>query len=97
MDSKTKIEELHEDGVPVILENYYFKLLNKFKVISCISSPPPTLYKHINTLPMWTRTLIQNYRNETLGPSILEIIQNKCDIIIASDGNKSEQNQEGLG
>ena len=51
IDSKTKIEELYEDGVPVILKNYHFKLLNKFKVISFISSPPPTLSKHINTLP----------------------------------------------
>ena len=71
MDSKTKIEELHEDGVPVILKNYHFKLLNKFNVTSCISSPPPTLSKHINSLPRWTRTLIQNYRDERSGPSLL--------------------------
>ena len=51
MDSKTKIEGLHKNGVPVILENHHFKLLNKFKVTSCISFPPPTLSKHINTLP----------------------------------------------
>ena len=74
MDSKTTIEELHEDGVPVILENYHFKLVNKFKVTSCISSSPPTLSKHINTLPRWTRTLIKNYRDVTSGPSLLEII-----------------------
>ena len=43
IDSKAKIEELHEDGVPVILKNYHFKLLNKFKVTSCISSSSPTL------------------------------------------------------
>ena len=34
MDSKTKIEELHEDGVPVLFENYHFALLNQFKVTS---------------------------------------------------------------
>ena len=95
MDSKTKIEELHEDGVPVLLENYPFTLLNKFKVTSWISSSPPTLSKNINTLPRWTRTLIQNYRDETSGPSLLEILQNKYDIIIASDWSKSERKSGG--
>ena len=71
MDSKTTIDELHEDGVPVILEKYLFKLLNKFKVTFCILSPPPTLSKHINNLPKWAKTLIQNYKDETLGPSLL--------------------------
>ena len=95
MDSKTTIDELHEDGVPVILETYIFKLLNKFKVISCILFPPPTLSKHINNLPKWARTLIQNYKDETLGPSLLELIQNHCDIIIASDGSKSDHKSGG--
>ena len=95
MDSKTKIEELHEEVVTVILENYHFKLLNKFKITSCISSPPPTLSKHIDTLPRWTKTLIQNYRDEKSGSSLLKIIQNNCDIIIASDGSKSEHKSGG--
>ena len=94
MNPKT-IEELHEDEFPVILENYHFKLLKKFRVTSCISSPPPILSKHINTLPRWTKTLIQNYRDETSGPSLLKIIQNKCDIIIVSDGSKSEHKSGG--
>ena len=51
MDSQTKIEKLQEDGIPVLLEIDNFKPLNKFKVTFCISSPPPTLHKHINTLP----------------------------------------------
>ena len=95
MDSKTTIDELHEDGVPVILETYLFKLLNKFKVTICILSPPPTLSKHIDKLPKWAKTLIQNYKDETLGPSLLELIQNNCDIIIASDGSKSDQKSGG--
>ena len=89
MDSQTKIEEVQEDGIPVLLEIDKFKPLNKFKVTSCISSPPSTLPKHINTLPRWSRTLIQNYKDETLGPSLLELIQTKSDITIASDGSKS--------
>jgi len=50
MNSQTKIEELQEDGIPVLLELDKFKPLNKFKVTACISSPPSTLSKHINTL-----------------------------------------------
>ena len=63
MDSKTTIDELHEDEVPVILEKYLFKLLNKFKVTFCILSPPPTLSKHINNLPKWAKILIQNKKH----------------------------------
>ena len=90
MDSKITTNELHENGIPVILENYLFKPLIKFKVTSCILSPPPILSKYINTLLRWTKTLIQNYTDETSGPSLLKLIQNKCDIIIASDGSKSD-------
>ena len=89
MDSQTKIEELQEDGIPVLLVSDTFKPLHKFKVTSCIFTPPSTLPKHINTLPRWSRTLIQNYRDEVLGPSLLELIQTKSEIIIASDGSKS--------
>ena len=58
MDSKTTIDKVHENGIPVILENYLFKPLNKFKVTFCILSPPTTLSKHINNLPKWARTLV---------------------------------------
>ena len=95
MDSRTTIDEVHKDGVPVILVKYLFKLLHKFKVTFCILSPPPTLSKHIINLPKWAKTLIQNYKDKTLGPSLLELIQNICDIIIASDGSKSDHNSGG--
>ena len=58
MDSKTIIDEEHEDRIPVILENYLFKLLNKFRATSCILFPPTTLSKHINDLPKWAKTLV---------------------------------------
>ena len=57
--------------------------------------PPPTLSKHIDKLPKWAKPLIQNYKDETLGPSLLEIIQNNYDIIIASDGSKSDHKSGG--
>ena len=71
MDSQTKIEELQEDEIPVLIELDKFKPLLKFKVTACIYSPPSTLSKHINTLPNWSRILIQNYKEENLGPSLL--------------------------
>ena len=95
MDSQTKIEELQEDGIPVLLVSDTFKPLHKFKVTSCIITPPSTLPKHINALPRWSRTLIQNYRDEVLGPSLIELIQNRSEIIIASDGSKSESKSGG--
>ena len=91
MNTKTKLEDFYENGVPVLLKNDFFKLLNKLKVTACISSPPSTLLKHIHTLPTWTRTLIQNYQDETLGPSLLAILQQKYNIIIASDGSKGKR------
>ena len=51
-DSKTDIEELYENGVPVLLDSDCFTPFNKFKVIACITSPPPTLFKYISVLPM---------------------------------------------
>ena len=95
MDSQTKIEELQEDRIHVLLESDNFKPLKKIKVTSCIFSPPSTLLKDINTLPRWSQTLIQNYRDEALGPSLLEIIQMKREIIIASDGSKSDSKSGG--
>ena len=95
MDSKTEIEELYEDEVPVLLKKDCFKPLTKFKVSACISSSPSTLLKHINTLPIWTSTLNQNYQDELLGPSLLAILQQKFDIIIASDGSKSKRKSGG--
>ena len=95
MDSKTEIEELYEDEVPVLLKKDCFKPLTKFKVSACISSSPSTLLKHINNLPIWTRTSIQNYQDETLSPTLLDILQHKCDIIITSDGSKSEEKSGG--
>ena len=96
MDFKIEIEILYEDGFPVLLKNDCFKPLNKFKVTACISSPPSTLIKHINTLPKWIRTLIQNHQDEVLGPNLLAILQRKYDIIIASNGRKGEKNRRGL-
>ena len=95
MDSQTKIEEVQEDRIPILFVSDTFKPLHKFKVISCIFIPPSTLPKHINTLPRWSRTLIQNYRDEVLGPSLLELIQTKSEISIASDGSKSESKSGG--
>ena len=95
IDSKTEIEEICEDWVSVLLESDCFKPFNKFKVTACIKSPPPTLFKHINILPLWKRTLIQNYKNEISGTILLYLLQHKCDIIIASDGSKSERKSIG--
>ena len=94
MDSKTIIDEVNEDGIPVILKQFLFKPFNKFKVTSCILFPPTTLSRHINNLPKWARTLVQNYKDGT-GPSLLEIIQDNRDIIIASDGSKSNHKSGG--
>ena len=95
MDSKTELENLYEDGIPVLLKNDCFKPHHQFKVTACISSPPSILIKHINTLPTWTRTLIQNHQDELSGPSLLELLQRKCDILIASDDSKSESKSGG--
>ena len=93
-DSKTGIEELFEGGVPVLLESYCFTPFNKLKVTVCITSPPTTLSKHISILPMWKRILIQNYKDEISGPILLDFIQQKCDILITSDGsNKAKANR----
>ena len=91
MDSKTELEDLYENGVPVLLKNDCCQPLSKFKVIAYISSPLSTLIKHINTLPKWTRTLIQNHQDELLGSILLAILQRKYDMIIASDGSKRER------
>ena len=95
MDSQTKIEKLQEDGIPVLLEIDNFKPFNKLKVTSCILSPLSTLPKHINTLPRWSHTLIRNYRDEALGPSLLKLIQTKSEITIASNGSKSNSESGG--
>ena len=58
MDSKTELEYLYEDRIPVLLKNHCFRPHHQFKVTACISSSPSTLIKHINALPTWTRTLI---------------------------------------
>ena len=95
IDSKTELDDLYEDEITVLLRKNCFQPLNKFKTTACISSPPSTLIKHINTLTIWTRNLIQNHQHECLGPSLLEILQRKCDIIIANDGSKSESKLGG--
>ena len=57
--------------------------------------PPPTLFKYINILPLWKRSLINNYKDEISGPILLYLLQQKCNILIASDGSKSERKSRG--
>ena len=76
-DFKTDIKNIYEDGIPILLESDYFAPFNKFKMIACITSPPPTLSKHISILPMWKIILIQNYKDEIPGLILLDLIQQK--------------------
>ena len=50
---------------------------------------PLTLKQHINNLPEWKRLLIQSATEINTNKPLIELIQGKRDILIASDGSKA--------
>ena len=54
-----------------------------------------SLKRHIDSLPEWKRLLIQSTKELDAKESLIELIQNKKDIIIASDGSKATTKSGG--
>ena len=95
MDSKIKTKNIPHRATPIKKRDNNFTYYPQHDLEATPPTVPMTLKRHINNLPKWKKLLIQSAVELKTKEPLIEVIQGKPDIIIASEGSKSATKSGG--
>jgi len=89
MNSKIKTNAIPQRATPIKKQDNKFIYYPQHDLEVTPSTVPTTLKRYIHNLPEWKRLLIQSVTEINANEPLIELIQGKRNIIIASDGSKA--------
>ena len=95
MDSHIKATTIPYSASPTKKSNNKFHCYPQHDIEVVPTNIPMSFKRHVNNLPNWKHLLIQRAKKTDANESLIELIQTKQDIIIASDGSKSATTSGG--
>ena len=95
MDSQIKATTIPYSASPIMKSNNKLQCYSQHDIERVPTDIPMSFKRHVNNLPDWKRIIIQKVKEIDANESLIELIQTKQDIIIASDWSKSATTSGG--